>query len=431
MDKKYIILIGALILVVIFGVLLFASNRGKNKTTELNWITYDEEEKNFADIIPAFEAANKVKVNFKKIDPNNYEVESLNLISTGKIDVWGIPNTWLPKHHDKLAASPTKDIASIYKKAYPEAISTENIIDGKVYGFPLSADSLVMFSNYNAKSKAITGREFTQEQDDFIAKVPANWDDLAELAKLITLKSNDKISVSVAGLGTDTVPSASDILTLMMLQNGTQMTSDDHLQATFHTAINKFGGESFPGAKALETYTGFANKNSSDYTFNSSLGDPLRAFAENKLIYYIDYLSKESDIKRISPELSYSIHPVPQVKETKNPVSFISYETFTVPQTSKNQLMAWKLVDFITSKENAQSYYRVSKKQPALLNTDADQSNETKIALATAGTWYNPDAQEVNKIFKEMINQVLAGASVQTALDSASIKVTELLGKIQ
>lgn len=429
MDRKYIILGGALILLIVFGTLFFLSSR-EPKESELNFVSSSEDEKNFEGIIPAFEQANNVKVNFLKKAAENYELESLNLLSTGKIDVWGIPYTWLAKQKNKLSSAPSS-LSGSYKTIYPESIAKQNILDGIYYGVPLSLDALVLFKNPELVSSARSKSTLLDEQSEALSKSPDNWDIIGEQSKIITSKSGSNVTISGLALGSPNIDASSDILTILMLQNGTQMTNQDNTQATFHTAINQFGGESFPGARALEYFAKFGQKNSPYFAFSDSLGDNVRAFSEGKVAYLIDYAKKEDEIKRINPDLNFEILPLPQVKETQNPVNLLSYETLTVPQTSKNQTLAWKLIEFLLEQNNYDYYYNQSGNYPALSYLIGNAQSVVEKSIAQSEYWYNPDPTQVDKIFKEAIAQAVGYINPQTALESASLKVTELLGKLR
>lgn len=437
MDKKYIFLFGLIGALIIVIVLYFVLGRTAPKATTLNFVSYNDQAKDLQDLITAFETQNQIKVNVvnKKID--NYELESLNLISTGKIDVWGLPNNWLAKHHDKLSeyksAAIKTEAESIngYKALYPDVVVSENIINGKVYGFPLTYDPLVMFVNPALRSKASSAQNLTNEQSDLLSKNPTTWDELALQAPLITEKSGKTITQAAAALGTSDLPSGPDILTLLMLQNGTQMTTDDKTQAIFHTAQNIFGLTEFPGARALSYYASFGQTNSKNYSFSSDFSNPTRAFAEGKIAYYFDYLSKSADINLISPDFNYSVSAVPQVKETKNPVNMVRYETFSVPSTSANQKLAWKFIRFLTDEQTAKKFATKSESPVIMKNIAAETNDTNSKALLTAANWYNPDATETAKIFRAAITDVLAGKSAQTVLDGTAIQITNLLTKIK
>lgn len=439
MNKKLIIIIIGVILFIVLLIVYFivVGNRGPSAPTELTWVTYSEDEKNFQGIISSFEERYNAKIKFVKKDLANYEVDSLNSVATGKIDLWGIPNNWLPKQKGKLAVynsesgKTAQDKATSYKAIYPGVVISDNIIDDKIYGFPLSVDALVLFYNSAAKSQSQRGRELTNAQEDILDADPTNWDELAAQAQLITQKNGPIVTLSGLAMGTADLVVAPDILTLMMLQNGTQMTSDDQAQATFHTAINRFNGPAYPASRALTLYTSFANPKSPNYSFSTNLGDPIRAFAEGKIAYYVDYSAKAKDVERINRDLNFSMEPIPQVKETQNPVDFISYETFVVPQTSKNQALAWSLVNFLTNEKNMEKYLEVSAKHPAQSDFAQNMSGDVEKAMLTAASWYNPDAAVVETIWRTAITDVLAGQSAQTALDGAAQKVTSLLNNLK
>lgn len=426
MDKRYWILGGAVIALIILGTFYILSSRKTPKASELTFLTYNEDEKNLSDYIASFEAQNNTKINFKKIEPQNYELESLNLISTGKVDIWGMPDSWLPKQHAKLAPSTGMSVNS-YQNLFPKIVSSENIINNKVYGVPLSLDTLVLFVNNSIQPK---DQELTKEEEDALSADFKSWDDLAAKSRLLTQKSGTTITQSGAALGTEDMAAAPDILTALMLQNGTQMTNTDQTQATFHTAVNVFGGDNFPGAAALDFYTSFGKNNNPNYSFSKAMGDPFKAFTDGKVAYYIDYATKESDILRLNPNLSYTIKALPQVKATKNPVNFASYETLTVPNTSKNQTLSWQFVSGLAQKENLQKYLEISKKQPALTEL-TDLGNVVSQSIATAESWYNPEPTEVARIFRTAITQVVSGQKAQTALDGLAVQVTALLGKVE
>jgi len=442
--KKLIILIGGGLAIIVLIIMLVVSLTGQKQTSAstLNFVTYGENVKGLQALVVPFEKTNNVKVNFvKKALTSDYELDSLNSISTGQVDVWGIPNTWLPKHLDKSTAfnydyktnKINQNILSAYQNVYPVSIVQGNVFNEKIYGLPLSLDALVLFRN-NAVVSQISydsSQNLTYEQKKLLSETPANWADLTAQAKILTKKDGDKITQSGLAMGTADLPAASDILTLLMQQYGTQMTNDAQSEATFQTSLNQFGGPAYPGAKALDFYTSFAKKDNPNYSFSTSLGDPIRAFADGKIAYYVDYASKAIDINFINSKLGYAIYAVPQLIETRNPVDYIAYETFTVPKTSKNQDLAWSLLDYLTDPSNSRVdiYFDSASEIPAFITTKP--SGVIGVAAQKAVAWYNPEATETDKIFRQVISDVLSGANAQTALEAAAVKVTNLLKKIQ
>lgn len=454
MDNKKAIWIGAAGVIFVLILLIFLvnviSNNNKNKTVKTDTLTvwsFSDKQTDWADIISEFQTASNIKVNFVKKNPDEYLAESLNELAAGRgPDVWMIPNDWLPKYHDKIVAMPTgtiadkkqkKDDLEVYRDTFLSAVSQDNIIKNKIYGVPLAIDPLVMFYNNEVLNQAQS--DYTTKNPDapdatvqlFNFSQTKNWDELTSAIKLITSKSGATINRSGIALGTTgNIKISADILSWMMMQAGTKMVSEDLALAQFHTKQNLFGGADFPGRLALERYANFANSSKPEYSWNGTLADSRRAFAEGKTALLIDYLSAADDIKLINPNLDYEVAAVPQLKEAKNPVGFISYTTLTVPKTSKNQTSAWDFILFAANIDNINTYLSNVKKPGATI-TDATNGSETySPSLLAAQSWYKPEPAQADTVFNQMIQQVNQGTDVQTALEEGANKITDLLAKI-
>ncbi len=434
-----------LILILIF---VFASSKKKTNQTDQSTLTIwgiDDDKSAYDSLISNFQGSNTTaKVQYVKKDSATYLTDSLAEIAAGRgPDIWIIPNNYLPKYHDQLNAMPDNTIADkknkksdieVYQDAFPKVVATDNIIAGKIYGMPLATDTLRLFYNsdmfstvYSAKTKS---GDISDSDRKILTRGPQNWDEFTRAGELLTQKSGQTITQSAVSLGTANIVNGVDVLTLIMMQNGAVMASDDLTSAQFHTSQNKFGGASFPGTKALDFYTSFTNPANANYTWSDSLGDSVRAFAEGKTAMMIGYNFQESDIKRISPKLSYQVINIPQVKETQNPVNFASYSTLTVTKAAKDATLAWKFINFAglaNNGANSREYLSTTKKESALL-----QNAESSIApIITAEGWYVPDPVKTPAIFKEMIATVNAGGAAQTAIESAASQVTSLLGQLK
>lgn len=449
MDKKFIwIAGGGLVLIVILIIVMIAlgSQNKKPAETTLTFWSFTDEESAYDKAIESFQKDHpSVRVNFVQKDPKDYLADSLNEIAAGNgPDIWTVPNDWMAKYHDKMAPMPDNKLADnenkksdtdVYKETFYPVVAQNNIIDNKIYGMPLTLETLTLYYNPGLLQDALTEYQKTatsaEAQNNYrlFTDGPANWDDFATLAEAVTKKSDSKITLSGAALGTaERINHSVDILTVMMLQNGAEMTNSNLTAAEFHTATNKFDGPAFPGSKALDFYTDFTNPKSPHYSWDDSLGDSIRAFAEGKAAMMIGYQSDKDEIKRITPNLSFSTINLPQVKETKNPVNYASYNTFTVTRTSKNSDLSWDLILALTSQENA-SQYQMDTNQTVILarKGDSNQDNPAR----TAQSWYKPDPDKANETFADMIRQVNVGTQAQTALDGAANQITALLLKLK
>lgn len=446
MNRKFLYLAGGalVVLIILIVALISCSSQNKNKNQEitLTFWNLDDDKSVFEKAINDFQTANKnIKIEYVKKDSKDYLNNVLQEIAAGRgPDVLAVPNDWLPKYHSLLTAMPENKIANkkakksdidVYKDTFPQVVVQDNIIDQKIYGMPLAIDTLKLYSNPNIFSQALDDYRKIKEINETTRRIfsngPKNWDEFSQIVKIITKNSGSEITRSAAAIGTsDNVNQSVDILTLMMLQNGAKMTSDDKTAALFHTNQNQFGEIESPGTKALEFYTSFANPESNNYTWNLSMSEAARAFAEEKTAMFISYSSDKNEIKRINPNLNFSMIDIPQVKETANPVNFASYVTYAVNRTSANSTLAWDFIIFATNKENAADYVAAVKKPSARL----DKISQDSPAL-TAANWFKPDPQKANTVFQDMIKQVNSGQAAQTAIEGAAAQISNLLAELK
>ena len=449
-NKKFIYIAGGIFLALIIAlvILVVVTNRNKGKKDQVRnniltiWGVSDDQNA-LSSTINSFQEDNSdVKVVYVKKDPANYLKDSLAQIAAGYgPDVWVVPNDWMVKYHNQMNPMPEKLIANnkekkndldVYKTLYPNAIYQDNVFDDKIYGMPVTLDMLQLYYNKDILAKTLDAyqQDHPDEQNTNLETIfnsgPQNWDDLVTMISMLTLKNGNNISQSTIALGnTANITDSADILTLMMLQNGAKMTSDDHLSATFQTKQTQFGSINFPGTSALQFYASFTNPSDKNYTWNNSFSNSVQAFAEGKVAMLIDFESAKADIERLNPNLYYKTSPVPQIKATANPVNIATYNTFTVSKAAKDPNLAWKFVSSLTKVDNNSQYITVTGQSPALFLGNNDDS------LKTLATWYNPDPEKTPEIFKGAINQVNEGKNAQTAIENAASQVTTLLGKLK
>ena len=442
-NKKFLLIAGgAFVLFVIIVIVIVASLGGSKKSTTqtLTFWQYSDDNSAYDNIISKFESENKVKVNIVKKDPKEYLQDSLNEIAAGNgPDVWEVPNDWMVTYKDKmvpmtdgLIAKKNKTDAEVYRELYPVVFSQDDVFDGKVYGVPLVVDVLSLFINRDVLNATIKEYQSAHPDEDtenirqIFGDGPKNWDELVFASRLSTQKSGDDITRSGVALGTPEISNSVDILTTIMMQNGAKMTSDDNSSAQFQTQQNIFSGENFPGTKALTFFASFSNSNDANYSWNNALGDNVRAFAEGKAAMLIGYSSQESDVLRINSKANYKIVNLPQIKETKNPVNFVSYPTYTVTKASKSPDLAWKFILKFTNELSANRYAQDTKKTAALTTSIGKTS-----PVLTAQDWYKPDPDKTDTIFNDMIKQVNDGKNAQTAIENAASQITTLLEKLK
>ena len=419
------------------------------------WGLFDDKEV-FDPIINNYQSNNtNIKINYIKKDYNEYElISSEALASDEGPDIWAIQNDWMARDYKKIQPMPSGMLTSssvgnkdksdmdIYKSTFPDIVYTDNVIDDKIYGMPLSVDTLALYYNtdiFKAKANELYNINKNDEAKLF-ENPPGDWDTFVKLSKMLTQKNGNDITVSGAALGTNNnVDKSVDILSALMLQNNTTMVAADKQSAAFNLSRTKeSGGVVYPGTNALDFYTSFANPNKETYMWNSSMPDSVTAFMDGKVAMMIHYSYIQKRISQEKPTLNYSIGPLPQIKGTNSPIDYTTYWTETVTKNSKHPKEAWNFIIYCAT-QSAQTYAAATKR-PAPNRVDqasVPQNIEERVTFAgnlfdfqkiSAHDWYKgtrPD--KVNTIFLDMINNVDKGQNSQLAIDAAATAVTALL----
>ena len=427
-----------------------------------------------------------IDIVYKKLTVDSYENDLMDALATGNgPDIFLIHNTWLPKHNDKLAPVPIDNLsddkapiltAKNISDQFVEVVSSDFVSDGKIYALPLSVDSLALYYN----------KDFLNQAG--ISTPPATWLDFDEAVKKITrIDSFGNITLSGAamgmssdaGTGTGKINRATDILTLLMMQAGTEMISSQTKQAGFADFTGAtYGSEISPGESALTYYTKFSNPSKAEYSWNSLQHNSVDSFVEGKTAMMLNYSWLIPKIQDRAPKVNFGVAKVPQNKDKSGNginVSFANYWGYAVAQNKvQNQeyvaaaqqskrayatndqriAEAWKFVRFITmpqpfnaglpnqptTAESANfdpaAEYAVNQAKPAA-RRDLVEKQKSEILLAPfaegnliARSWAQPDNLAVEKIFDEMIdNVVLKNEKIRDAIQQAQNAVNVLMRK--
>jgi multiple sugar transport system substrate-binding protein len=436
--KKLLIIVGgiALILVFIFFLcpLLFpglCKKPCKKVMVDLEmWGVYDEPEV-FNKLIETYEKQNKkcanIRIEYKKINFDNYEEELVNAFASDKApDIFMIHNTWLPKHKDKISELPEillpfADFMATFVDVAEQDLTEEN----KIYGLPFYVDTLALY--YNKEYFNTAG----------ISYPPATWDDLILAAEKLT-KRNQSGQIERAGITLGTVENINrptDILSLLMLQNGTEMVSENKDSVNFNKSVRREDTQYYPGQDALRFYTDFANPSKITYAWNRQMPYSIDAFTEGKAAMMINYSHHIATIKSRAPYLNFAVSPMPQLKERNFDVNYANYWAFAVSKRTKLPEEAWNFLIYLTNKENSQGYLENTKKPTARRDLVDWQKEDLELGVfakqsLTAKSWYQIDNNKVETILANAITSVnLGSSSISRALETAASQINLLMKK--
>lgn len=395
------------------------------------WRVYDGND-DFAEIIAKYNAQHPyININYRKLRFEEYEEELLNAFAEDRgPDIFSIHNTWIKKYESKIEPMPsqtnmvyqvskgtikkelvseTRVVRSMnlreLKQNFVDVVYSDVVISDKVYGLPLSVDTLAMYYNQSLFDQA------------GIVEIPKYWNrDFQQSVKKMSkqdLKGNI-LQSGVALGGSSNIDRYSDVLSVLMMQNGATMMSDSG-QVLFNTVpANSPSGDYNPGLMALRFYTDFANPIKEVYSWNNNLENSVNSFASGKTAIMFGYAYHLPLIKTMAPKLNFMVAPLPQIEGSNVPVNFANYWVEVVSKKSKYQNEAWNFVQFISSAENVSSYLSKTKKPSALRSLVAKQKEDLEIGVfagqvLTAKSWYKgKNAILMEKFFSQMIDSALA-----------------------
>lgn len=427
MDKTKVIILGTVsgaVLLLLLFVIGFLSQEKEEPRYQVEatlnfWgvedsaLAYEEIIRNFENIYP------NVKIEYRGFeDVDSYERTLLNALAAGTgPDIFMVRNNDLFKKYDKITPIPETYYTLLeLRNDFPEVVEKDFVADGVIYSLPLSIDTLSLIYNKDI---------FNEEAVVF---PPKTWEDFRDLVpQLVRYDENGRVKRAAAAMGgtSRNIKNAKDILSLLMMQFGASMVSDDYKTATFSVR---------EGESALEFYVQFANPISEYYTWDDYMSDSIGAFAKEEAVMLIDYSSAVNEIKSRAPFLNIGVAPVPKPKNTEKQMSYASYWGYTVSNQSKYPGVAWDFILYMTlDPKNAESYLKSTKRPPALLVLiDKYKSNPDFLVFARqaliAKSWTEPDPELVNKIFSNMIEAVTReGVPPSRAIKDAENEVTRLM----
>jgi len=410
-----------LVLTFLFTVILpkfFGNSNGK--VTLTYWGLW-EDSKTMQSLISGFERENpNITVAYSQQDIKQYRERVLTRIADGNgPDIFRFHNSWYPMYASVLLPLPTDTITPVdFKKTFYPVVQKDLIKNGAIYGIPLEIDTLALYINSQLFQAAGL-------------QPPTNWNDFISDARAMTVKdANGKIKTAGAAMGTyDNITHAPDILSLLFLQNGVDLSN---MQSSPDRAAN-----------ALDFYTAFATDQNN--VWDNTLDPSLLAFSKGNLAMYFGYSWDYFTIKQDNPNLTFQIAPVPQLPNQD--VNLASYWVEGVSVKSKHQKEALLFMKYLAQKSTEESLYAEQAKTRTFgepyARVDLGGTLKTNPVLApfvdeapsafsspfVDSTYDNGLNQELNTYLGNAVNSVLNGNSPQTALGTLSQGATQVFQK--
>jgi len=455
---------------VVLSLLIFSGFGCKGPTTEEQeaaktvtlefWGVYDESDL-YKEIIAKYRAHHpNVKIEYKMFRFEEYEDELLDALAEDRgPDIFMVNNNWMRGYVNKMLPLPPElTIAYIVteggvvgqsttvtvqteksltrrqlKELFVEVVDDnavipiwneeEEIYENKIMGLPLSVDTLALY--YNRDILNASG----------IAEPPDDWVDFQDQVREITKYDADgDIAQSAAAIGTaSNVERYADILSILMMQNGTEMTNDSGY-ATFHQKPSIFERDEAPGWGATRFYTDFAISSKDVYTWNDDFPISLDAFVTGESAMFVGYSYNTEQIRAKAPKLNFGIARLPQL--AGNPeVNYANFWNYAVSQKTENADYAWDFIQFMTTDEEIAKIYLDTGNRPtalrSLINEQLENLDLSVFAsqVLTAKDWYRgTDWEAVEEAFADLIDsQVYGTMELDDAMKLTASRVNQTL----
>ena len=311
---------------------VFFSNSGTGSSSDITVWGF-EDGGLMSDVFSKFEATSGIEVVYAQQTKEDYRERLVNSLARGVgPDVFIFHNSWVPMilaYADRIPKEVLDD--SSYQNTFYPIVSSDLKTEEGFLGIPLWLDGLALY--INGDIFASSGKS-----------APITWDELRRTAYDLTRKDVDgRIVQAGVALGvTSNVDHWQDIVSLMMLQNGASIQNPDDKLASH----------------SLSFFTIFEKE---DKVWDETLPASTLAFSKGKVAMYFAPSWRALEIRKLNPNLSFRIVPVPQLPKfsaQESDVTAASYWVWGVSQKSKNKKNAWELLRFLSEKETMVSFYQ-------------------------------------------------------------------------
>lgn len=427
-SKKFsIILIVIFIIGAIFAVLLFsgAIKIGSSKTDNtpsgsvVIWGTLPQS--SLSDILDKINMSTKViSVTYIEKDvnsiPNDLTKATLGGFSP---DIILAPEDTLFQISSLIKDTPyTSYPESLFRQSFMEAGEVFLDKDG-IIALPVTIDPLVFF--YNRDLLSVAG----------FSNPPQIWDELFIMNDLITLKdASGTITRSLVPFGQfDNVFHAKDILATLILQSGNKIvdTSNGVRVSTL--------SDSTDISKIVNFFTSFSDPVSNVYAWNRALPEARDTFLVGKLAFYPGFASEIYSLREKNPNLNFAPSQLPQIRGTERPVTLAHVLGVSLAKSASNPNAAYSVMLLLSGQEFSGALADTlglpsARRDTANKATTSSYGNLFLRSALIGRSWFDPNKDSTNLIFKNMISNINKGkSSIDQAISGANSELGNLLSQ--
>lgn len=410
-----------------------ATQKPQQKIELVFWSLFDPCDL-FRGQIQEFESKNQgYKINCKKFsNAEEYEKVLINEIAEGRgPDIFSLKNTTIAKHKGKITPMPAEIMVpekfrdTFFAVAADDLLLKNNEGLEQIYGIPLYVDTLALYYN----------KQLFRDNLPSTDKPAETWEEIKEQVYALTKKDNSIERFAVVGLAAgraDNIQRAIDILSLVLIQQGTKMYENDKpIFALQQGTLEGTGKPYFPGVEALKLYTGFGLPSYKNYSWNDLItsfsGDQkeVGVFVRGKagMIFGYSYLYDEIDLQIQAAQKKGTSHiamedigiaPVPQLVKPDSSGkqdALASYFPLTVSRNSREPAKAWEFINLLASPGSLQDYHQKTHRPTSRKDMIEEQSLEAIFGVFARQASYAKSLPTIDDaafkaIFEEAVNSV-------------------------
>lgn len=418
---KYVIggLIAVVILIFLISLIkgLFQSS-STGKVTLTYWGLW-ESPSVMSGVISNFERIHPtISINYIQEDPKEYTQRLLTRIQQGNgPDIFRFHNSWVTPLQSVLLPLPQNVLDKTTLEEYPPVVTQDLVKNGAMLGLPMEMDTLSLFVNKDIFDHAG-------------AKVPTTWDDFIVVSKALTVKdATGKIKTAGAAMGAyNNIDHAPDIISLLFLQNGANLTS----LANSQNAVD-----------ALNFYTQFGNGD--NRVWDSTLNNSIHAFAQGNVAMVFGYSWDVLAIQALAPSLHFAVYNVPHLSGRN--ITIASYWNEGISAKTTHPKEAAEFLSFLAQKDTQAQLYSDEAKtrlfgelyaredlaqslaSSPLLSPFITQAKNAVSTFFIGATDYDEFNGALNQYLANAINSILGNTSVNSALATLSQGVAQVLNQ--
>jgi ABC-type glycerol-3-phosphate transport system substrate-binding protein len=344
-------------------------------------------------------------ISYIQKDPATIDNELLNALAEDRgPDLIMVPHEKLVSYRNKIQPIPYENFPlRDFKNLYIDGAEIFAMSDG-VYAYPLMVDPLVMYWN-----RDILGTKNVLE-------APRSWEAIVNdiVPTFVQRDFNRNISLSPIAFGEyRNVQNASAIISMLTIQGGSSLV-EEASEGRYRVMLNQTPDRSrLPMESTVAFYTNFASPSNPLYSWNRARPLDQDAFLSEDLILYFGKGSEARSLAARNPNLNFDIAEVPQGAAATIRRTYGTFYGLSLLKSSRNKQGAFLAMQLIGSASFSQALANRATMAPLHRSTLLAGSNDTygriiySSAISARG-WLSPESREVDTIFTQMVEDVLA-----------------------